>query len=160
MMNLNKSVSTRSHPLLENALFILVSYIKCSNIKVTNIPIDIEYLTLKNIGIDILLQLNIYFINSMIKLQQYKTANNTIKNIRKHILLHGCPEYDIISERDEQSQVTDNIIKFLNQLHLAVAPTIRKNEDTTRGKLWKLFIGLGYINSNKYHKLIEKGESR
>eukprot|EP01083_Nonionella_stella_P254513 874465_1 len=113
-------MSTRSQPLLEIGLLVLVSYIRTNNIKVTNIPTEMEFLILKNIGIDILLQFNIYFINTMIKLQQYKTANNTIKDIRKHILLHECPEYDIIPEIVRDKQLPDTNI---------INKTIRKNED-------------------------------
>ena len=47
--------------------------------------------------------------------------------------------------------------KLLERIGFDV-PKIRKNDDTIRGKLWRLVLGVGIIDANKYQNLINKKE--
>ena len=61
--------------------------------------------------------------------------------IRRYILKYGCPNDDI--------NITSDKVTIL-----------RKNEDTIRGKLWRIALGVGVISSHDYIKQIKNGENR
>ena len=74
-------------------------------------------------------------------------ASRLALNIRKHILIDGCPEDDIIGE-------TTMKIKASNYFYNG--PMIRKVEDTLRGKLWRLMLGVGPLSATDYRHQIKK----
>jgi len=90
-------------------------------------------------------------------------------NIRKHILIHGCPEDDIIAEtamnnnspdKSSNPQQQDSRRRLLNfGGGFKALPTIRKVEDTLRGKVWRLMLGVGTLDATDYRNQIKKKEN-
>ena len=101
--------------------------------------------------------------------KRQQQAKRFAVNIRKHILIHGCPEDDIIAETtmnsnntDKQSnpQQQDSRRRLLNfGGGFKALPTIRKVEDTLRGKVWRLMLGVGSLDATDYRNQIKKKES-
>eukprot|EP01084_Bolivina_argentea_P310170 536658_1 len=84
--------------------------------------------------------------------KQQKNASRFFVNIRKHILLKGCPRDDIISERDVTNSSTSNDTANNAGRHLFTRierelPTMRRVEDTLRGKVWRLLLGVGNLDA-------------
>merc|ERR1719336_303000 len=90
---------------------------------------------------------NAYY--EMLQKKRIERAQRFAVNIRKSLLLHGCPEDDIIAETaidDIQSKMDkDNNNKYLNRIGRAL-PVMRRVEDTLRGKLWRLLLGVSTLD--------------
>lgn len=116
----------------------------------------------------------------MLQKKRHEHANRFAVNIRKHILLHGCPEDDIIAETSDiktsgsaqngtplQQQVQSpgdsangpSGRRLLAKIGGAL-PNMRRVEDTLRGKLWRLVLGISNLDANDYKNQIKKAESR
>eukprot|EP01084_Bolivina_argentea_P036986 68377_1 len=102
--------------------------------------------------------------HGMLRNKRHEHASKFTGNIRKFILLNGCPEDDIHSwtkkeDKNIQHNNKKNREEFITRIGHQL-PTIRHVEDTIRGKLWRLTLGVGSLNSNDYKKLIGKAESK
>lgn len=110
----------------------------------------------------------------MLQRKRHDHAKRFAVNIRKTVLIHGCPEDDIIAETNAnaQSQQNGNNLnpnqqqqagdasgrRLLTRIGRAL-PTMRRVEDTLRGKLWRLVLGVGNLDANNYKNQIKKAES-
>eukprot|EP01084_Bolivina_argentea_P128798 227591_1 len=89
--------------------------------------------------------------------KRYDNAEKFTSNIRKLVLLNGCPEDDIISESKNENNTKKE--EFLTRIGHQL-PTIRHVEDTLRGRLWRLVLGISNLDANDYKNQIKKAESR
>eukprot|EP01083_Nonionella_stella_P232238 819479_1 len=150
-------------------VFIITRYVKTLKIKL-DIPIDIQLLILLHIGSTIICECHIYLFYITLKNQQYQHAQLTLSNIRKHILLYGCvqsEDHGIIDHQEIDTNLSTNQYYQVEYYHSLVArrnntnlSLTRQNEDTTRGKAWRLLLGLKHLDSNNYQTQIRKGESK
>ena len=102
------------------------------------------------------LELMIKHYYDMLQKKRPGHAQRFVVNIRKSLLLHGCPEDDIIAET-ASSKTEDN--KYLSRIGRAL-PTMRRVEDTLRGKLWRLLLGVSNLDASDYKNQIKKAESK
>jgi len=109
----------------------------------------------------------------MLQRKRHEHAKRFAVNIRKTVLLNGCPEDDIIAETNanasnnhqqngqQQNGQPGDVSgrRLLTRIGRAL-PTMRRVEDTLRGKLWRLVLGVGNLDANNYKNQIKKAESQ
>ena len=102
----------------------------------------------------------------MLQRKKHDKVKQCAINIRKHILVNGCPEDDIIPENNNNNngnhasspQNQNQPQKLLTRFAHAV-PKMRRIEDTLRGKLWRLALGVSALDAKDYKLQINKSES-
>eukprot|EP01083_Nonionella_stella_P006469 18791_1 len=124
--------------MLKQNLFIVTAYLNAFKINI-HIPIDIQLSILYHIGSSIICKWQIYLFYITVNHQQYQHGQMTLHKLRKRISFYGC-----------DPQVTCNS-------HLTLT---RNTEDTTRGKAWRLLLGLDRLDSTNYQTQIKKGASK
>ena len=98
-----------------------------------------------------------------LKKKRKQLADKRLNIIRKQILLEGCPDDDIISETRINNIVNDtstNNKPKRGVLGMGGLPTIRKAEDTVRGRLWRICLGVTQISSDDYAKQLKLKEHK
>ncbi len=101
-------------------------------------------------------------INKYYEMIQKKRREHVVRfftNIRKYVLTHGCSDEDIAPEVSQSSRANQEeetrMWRFVGAGH--ELPTIRKVEDTLRGRLWRVLIGVGKLSSSQYQKMVSQG---
>eukprot|EP01084_Bolivina_argentea_P056224 102940_1 len=139
--------------------YVVLGYIRKYIVTLNNnIPSDIELLLILYYDESISLEIIKYYQ----KYQNIHLYKQILINIRTSLLLHGCPDQDLISESiSNHNDEKDDTIrgKLLSIVGNEISKT-RKNDDTTRGKLWRLVLGVGNIDANNYQHLINKKQSK
>eukprot|EP01084_Bolivina_argentea_P283105 484776_1 len=99
-------------------------------------------------------QIDRYYV--MLQKKRDKDAEKYAMNIRKEVLLYGCSEEDIfVPTSNNNDQKTNGMLAKMAPKSL---PTRRISEDTLRGKLWRLVLGVSHLDANDYQNRIKSKE--
>eukprot|EP01083_Nonionella_stella_P072914 196803_1 len=118
------------------------------------LPEEIECLITIYYGIDLAAQIHHYYA----MLQQKRDTSIIAINIRSTVLSCDCPEDDLICELYQPDAIVTNS-RSGAPIVISRIKTIRKNDDTVRGKLWRWALRIGTIDAATYCNLVERGAS-
>eukprot|EP01084_Bolivina_argentea_P036985 68376_1 len=128
-------------------------YIICGYNRMIKIllPSDIEYLIILYYGINLAAQIHRYYVILQQKEINQEAVEMIVTHIRNFVLLHGCPDDDIVSELTLTASGNNTTMDTI------LTTKIRNVDDTLRGQLWRLVLGVTNLDAEDYKNQIKKG---